>query len=144
MNMKEQVREYQKLSKDSLGSQSDELCDLYYELEESFRPLLKAAVYRYRWVGNTDDLKQVARISFYQGLVQYDCDSPVFFEYYIKRKVFGDMRSYARKMGRDRERELLWMDGGESDSDSGILNTLTNREEIDESINWQSILDCGI
>ena len=81
---------------------------LYEQLEKQFEPLLKAAVYHYRGLDHQDDLLQVVRLSFFRGLLDYRCDGVVYFEYYIKRKVFGDLRTHTRRVMGVREREQVF------------------------------------
>lgn len=78
---------------------------LYEKLEQKFLPLLKGAVYHYRWFDVYEDLWQVARWSFYRSMLTFNLRGGVFFEYYCKRKVYGDLRTYTRRIGKSRERE---------------------------------------
>ncbi len=78
---------------------------LYEQLEQKFLPLLKGAVYHYRWFDIYEDLWQVARWSFYRSMLTFNLRGGVFFEYYCKRKVYGDLRTYTRRIRKCRERE---------------------------------------
>ncbi len=78
---------------------------LYNQLEQRYMPLLRTVVCHYRGLDNYDDLWQIIRYSFYQSSLQYDIDGNVFFGYYCKRKLYGDLRTHTRRTMGMRKRE---------------------------------------
>lgn len=79
----------------------------YEGLENDFMPLIISAARHYRGLAEWDDLMQEARIAFYQGVMEFDTEGEVYFAYYIKKKIYGALRTYSRRMARESERELL-------------------------------------
>jgi RNA polymerase sigma factor (sigma-70 family) len=126
----------------------------YYEqLEKQFEPLLKAAVHHYRGLDHQDDLLQVVRLSFFRGLLDYRCDGVVYFEYYIKRKVYGDLRTHTRRVMGVREREQVFnqtdshqditimkkRNNANSEISNGIGNGIS--DDIGSNLIWDDMLN---
>jgi len=113
----------------------------YERLEKQFEPLLKAAVYHYRGLDQQEDLWQVVRLSFFKGIVAYRCDGVVYFEYYIKRKVYGDLRTHTRRVMGVKEREQVIEDTNNG-INNGISNCISNciSNDISNDLIWDDIL----
>lgn len=116
---------------------------LYEQLEQQFLPLLKGAVYHYRWFDVYEDLWQVARWSFYRSMLTFNLRGGVFFEYYCKRKVYGDLRTYTRRIARKKGHERLvgyWL---ESMRDQlGNIRVMEMFEDAaSKGIEWRDMLN---
>ncbi|OEF96852.1 sigma-70 family RNA polymerase sigma factor [Desulfuribacillus alkaliarsenatis] len=124
--------------------QSESYHQLFEQLEKDYKPLLQGAVYHYRFAGEREDLLQVARISFFQGLLQFNGGSGVYFGHYIKRKVYGDLRTYTRREMRTKEREQLAAvdEKGQSLIETLLMSGDDDHDSVECNLTWQSLLDC--
>ena len=113
--------------------------ELYNQLEQEYTPLLAKVTYYYRWAGDRDDLWQTARMIFFDGLLAFRCNGPVYFGCYIKSKVYGDMRTYARRVKRYNKHEKLA--SNDEQGRSWIETRLISEGAIDTEMQWQSLLE---